>query len=160
MTAELVAFRKPAQGGDAEALLAAAVELHALVAIDPTLGASPVRVCFVFNPEAKARITACLDPADPGRARPAPAYALVAYDFPFALRLVEIAGRRIPRERVKAIVASSAGLQGDALRAAADALGVRARSAPAFDAGELKAAFFPDTQETVTHVFRLELQEP
>jgi hypothetical protein len=137
-------------------LLDAVVELHALISIDPVMGASPVRVYFVFNPAAKARISAAIDAAD---AAPAPtAYAVVAYDFAFALHLIGIAGRPIDRERAKAIASASAGLQRAAFEAAAAALDVEARPVAAFDAGALKAAFFPSTQETVTQLFRLELR--
>ena len=155
MTAQLLAFRKPPPA-DAQGLLDAAVELHALISIDPVMGASPVRAYFVFNPAAKARITDAIDAAD--LAREPTAYAVMAYDFAFALHLIEIAGRPSGRERAKAIASASAGLQGAAFEAAADALGIAARRVAGFDAGALKAAFFPSTEETVTHLFRLEIR--
>ena len=155
MTAQLLAFRKPPPA-DAQALLDAVVELHALISIDPVMGASPVRAYFVFNPAAKTRITDAIDAAD--AAREPTAYAVVAYDFAFALHLIEIAGRPFDRQRAKAIASASAGLQRAAFEAAADALGIEARPVAGFDAGALKAVFFPSTQETVTHVFRLELR--
>jgi hypothetical protein len=155
MTATLLAFPKAPPADDAKPLLEAAVELHALISIDPVMGASPSRVYFVFNPEAKARIAAAIAGGD---ARPPTAYAVTAYDFAFALHLIEIAGRPAGPERARAIATLSAGLQGEALRSAAEALGVEATPVPAFDAGALKSAFFPQTQETVTHLFRLELQ--
>jgi hypothetical protein len=155
MSAQLLAFRKPPPA-DAQALLDAIVELHALISIDPVMGASPVRAYFVFNPAAKARITDAIYAAD--LTREPTAFAVMAYDFAFALHLIEIAGRPIDRERAKAIASASAGLQCAAFEAAAEALGVDARAVAAFDAGALKTAFFPSTQETVTHVFRLELR--
>jgi 3-hydroxypropanoate dehydrogenase len=155
MTAELLAFRKPPRTDDAQALLEAAVELHALISIDPVMGASPARVYFVFNREAKRRISLAIDG---GRAQPPTAYALMAYDFPFALHLIEIAGRPANERRAKTIASLSAGLQGEALRAAADALGVEALPAPGFDAAALKRDFFANTQETVICLFRLELR--
>jgi hypothetical protein len=153
MTAQLLAFRKPPPAG---ALLDAVVELHALISIDPVMGASPVRAYFVFNSAAKARITAAIDAADV--AREPTAYAVVAYDFAFALHLIEIAGRPIDRERAKAVASASAALQGAAFEAAAAALDIEAGPVAAFDAGALKAVFFPSTQETVIHLSRLELQ--
>ena len=71
MTAQLLDFRPSAPPQEAAAaLLAAVVELHALIAIDPVMGASPARAYFVFNPAAKARIEAAIDAADAARARP------------------------------------------------------------------------------------------
>jgi nitroreductase len=155
MTGQVVAFRSAAAGDERDALIAAIGPLHTLITLDPILGATPVRVYFVLNPQARARIAECLDPNDRSQARFATAFALVAYDFPFALQLVEGSAPQLGRERAKQIVTCSAGLQGDALQAAAAAFGVDARPIPAFDAGALKAALFPSTQETVTHLFRL-----
>jgi hypothetical protein len=155
MSGQVVAFRDPKAPDERDALIAAIGPLHALITLDPILGASPVRIYFVLNPQARTRIAECLDPSDRSQARFASAFALVAYDFPFALHLVEGTAPQIPRERATEIVTCSAGLQGDALQAAAAAFGVDARPIPAFDAGALKASFFPNTQETVTHLFRL-----
>jgi hypothetical protein len=155
MTAQLLAFPAPPPQ-DADALLEAVVELHALISIDPIMGASPARVYFVINPVAQARILASIDAAD--AARTPPAYAVMAYDFPFALHLIEIAGRPISSERARTIATSSANLQGAAFRASAHIVGVEAQTVAAFDAEALKATFFPQTQETVIHLFRLELQ--
>jgi len=155
MTAQLLAFRKPPPAG-ARALLEAVVELHALISIDPVMGASPVRAYFVFNPAAKAQIAAAVDAAD--TTREPTAYAVVAYDFAFALHLIGIAGRPVDRARAEAIASASAELQRAAFEAAAHALGIEAQAVAAFDADALKAVFFPSTQETVTHLFRLELQ--
>jgi hypothetical protein len=160
MTGEVLAFRNPATPDVRDALLTTVVELHALISIDPVLGASPVRVYFVFNPQAKARIEACVDRSRPNGARAPTAYALVAYDFPFALHLFEMAGSPIPSERAKQIITCSAELQKDVLERAADTLGIDAVSITAFDADALKASFFPNTQESVTHVFRLDIQRP
>jgi hypothetical protein len=155
MTGQVVAFRDPKSPDEREALIAAIGPLHAVITLDPILGASPVRIYFVLNQQARIRIAECLDPSDRSMARFASAFALVAYDFPFALHLIEGTAPQLPRERAQAIVTGSAGLQGDALRAAAAAFGIDARPIPAFDAGALKASFFPSTQETVTHLFRL-----
>jgi len=157
MTAQIVALRDR-QLANTEDLLAAVVELHALVSIDPVMGASPVRIYFVFNPVAKQRIAACHD-LEGGRRAPLPAaYALVAYDLPFALHLVETSARQIGTERAKAIVTASAELQGDMLRQAASALGIEADPVADFDADELKTVFFPSTQESVTQVLMLALR--
>jgi hypothetical protein len=155
MTGQILAFRDPKSPDERDTLLEAIGPLHTLITIDPILGASPVRVYFVLNPQARTRIAECLDPSDRSQARFAAAFALVAYDFPFALHLVESAAPQLAGDPAKSVVTCSAGLQGDALRAAAGALGVDARPIPAFDAGALKASFFPSTQETVTHLFRL-----
>jgi nitroreductase len=155
MTGQVVAFRNPSAAEAREALIAAVVPLHTLITLDPILGASPVRIYFVLNPQARRRIAECVDPGDGAQARSAPAFALVAYDFPFALQLIEGTAPQVARERAKQIVTRSAALQGEALRAAASAFGLDARPMPAFDAGALKTAFFPSTQETVTHLFRL-----
>ena len=161
MTAELLAFPKaflkPPPAEDAKPLLAAVVELHALLSIDPIMGASPTRVYFVFNPEAKRRIAASIVGETPNAPT---AYALVAYDFAFALHLIEIAGRTANRERAKTIAELSAGLQAEAVAAAATALGVQASPVGDFDAEALKSTFFPGTQEVVVAVFGLELPPP
>ena len=153
--AELLAFRTPPPADDAKRLLEAAVELHALISIDPVMGATPSRVYFVFNPEAKRKIAAAIDG---GAARQPTAYALVAYDFAFALHLIEIAGRPANRERAKTIAMVGASLQGETLQAAANAVGVEALPLAGFDAEALKSAFFADTGERVIHLFGLELQ--
>ena len=150
----------PVQAEDQDAMLEAVVELHALITLDPILGAQAVRVYFVFNPRAKARIAASIDPGDPGRRRPASAYAVVAYDFPFALHQLQATASQLSLERAKEVVCRSAGLQGKALQAAAAASSLLALPVPAFDAGALKAAFFPSTQETVIQLFRLGLGRP
>jgi hypothetical protein len=160
MSGEVLAFRSRTAAEVRDALLAAVIELHALISIDPVLGASPVRVYFVFNPEAKARIEACVDRSRRNGPRGATAYALVAYDFPFASHLFEMAGSRFPTERTRQIIAASAELQKGALERAAKALGMDAVSVAAFDADALKAVFFPNTQESVVHVFQLDLQRP
>jgi hypothetical protein len=158
MTSQIVALRGPPTAEAREAWLAALTDLHTLITLDPALGASPVRVYFVLNPQAVSRILTCIDAGDRPQARFATAFALVAYDFPFALHIVQSSAPRISPERGKAIVMRGADLQGDALRAAADAMGIDARPLPAFDQEGLKAAFFPNTQETVTHLFALALR--
>ena len=155
MTGHVIAFLDSRTTDGREALTAALVSLHTLITLDPILGASPVRVYFVLNPQARSRIAECVDPDHHIQARFAPAFALVAYDFPYALHIVEGNTPQISRERAKEIATRSAGLQGDSLRAAAKAFGIEAQPIPAFDAEALKATFFPSTQETVTHLFRL-----
>jgi hypothetical protein len=153
--ARVVDFPTQASTDARDALYAAAAELQALISIDPVLGASPVRVCFAFSPHTKAQIAACVATLD----GVAPiAYAVVAYDFSFALHLFAMAGSRIPVERAKEIICRSAELQGGLLIRAAQAVGIAAGPVPAFDAEALKAGFFPDTQESATHLFRLRLQ--
>jgi 3-hydroxypropanoate dehydrogenase len=155
MSAQVIQLRDADPAEDGAALLAAVSELHALITLDPVLGASPVRVCFVFNPEARQRIAASLDPTDGAGRRGAPTYALVCYDFPFALQLLRASASRLAEARAKEIVVCSAGLQAEALRVAAATLGIDARPVPAFDAGGLKATFLPNTQETVIQLFAL-----
>jgi hypothetical protein len=158
MTADVITFLDAQAESGREAMLSALAELHSLITIDPVMGASPVRIYFVLNPAVKVRIAAFIDADDRAYARPPGAYALISYDFPFGLHLVESSARRMAPESAKAVVACSADLQGELLRAAACALGIDAQSAPDFDADALKAVFFPNTEETVTHVFRLELR--
>jgi len=155
MTGEVVAFPDQRTSNERETLVAALVPLHTLITLDPILGASPVRIYFVLNPQARSRIAECVDPYDRPRARLAPAFALVAYDFPYALHVIEGTAPQISRDGAKEIAMRSAGLQGDALQSAADAFSIDAQPIAAFDADGLKTTFFPDTQETVTHLFRL-----
>jgi 3-hydroxypropanoate dehydrogenase len=154
MTAQVISLREPARPDDRETLLEAVAELHALVTLDPVLGASPVRVYFVFNPDAQQRIAASL-----GRAirRPAVAYGLIAYDFPFALHLLQATASRLTRERAMEIASCSAGLQAECLRVAAATLGIDASPVPGFDAAALKSLFFASTQETVIQLLALDL---
>ncbi len=159
MTGQVVAFRDPRTADSREALIAAIVPLHTLITLDPFLGASPVRVYFVLNPQAIGRIVTCLGPEERAQARFASAFALVAYDFPFAVHLIASTAPTIARERGKEIATCSADLLGDALQAAASAFDIDAQPAFAFDATELKSTFFPSTQESVTHVFRLTLRK-
>ena len=158
MTGQIVAFRTPPTADERDELLAAIVDLHALITLHPVLGVSPVRIYFVLNPQAVDRVAAFIDSSDRSRARLPVAFALVAYDFPFALYLVESSAPTLLQQRVQEIVSRSAGLQGDALRVAASASGIEAFPSPSFNESGLKAAFFPDTQETVTHLFRLALR--
>jgi hypothetical protein len=155
MTGQVLAFRDPETRDGRETLLDDLVDLHTLITLDPLLGASPVRIYFVVNPHARQRIAECHDARDRSKAGLPPAYALVAYDFPFALHIAQTNAPRISRERATEIVTRSAGLQGDALQAAAGAFDLEAQPVAAFDAGALKTTFFPDTQETVTHLFRI-----
>jgi len=161
MTAQVIPLADPPPSAeDREALLGAIAELHALITLDPILGASAVRAYFVVNPDAKARIAASIDPADHSRRRAPPAFVLVAYDFPFALHQLAATSSALSTERAKEVVCRSAGLQGQALQAAAEVSGLSMRAVSAFDVGALKTVFFPSTQETVIQLFRLELGRP
>jgi hypothetical protein len=151
----VVAFRAAAMARDRDALIDAIVDLHAMITLDPILGASPVRIFFVVNPAAKAKVRTCAGLAD-GDADSA--YGLVTYDFPFAVQLLAATAPELVEERTRAVITRSARLQAGLLRDAADAVGIDARPAPRFDAPALKAAFFPDTQETVEHLFELRLR--
>jgi 3-hydroxypropanoate dehydrogenase len=155
VTGRVIAFPEPATATARQNLLWAVMELHALITLDPILGVSPARTYFVLNPHAKARIVAALPPAD--RRAAAGAYALLAYDFPFALCQLKATTIHLPGERARAIVTKSADLQAESFGRAAAALDMDARRIAHFDAAALKASFFPSTQETVTQVFRLSL---
>jgi hypothetical protein len=156
-TAQVIQLRPSAPRTDYAALMTAIGELHGLISLDPVMGATPLRIYFVFNPAAKARIAQHLDPADRAVRRQPAAYALVAYDFPFALQMFEMAARPFSPERAKEIISLNAALQGDMLQAAAGVLAIDVRPVLAFDAGALKQVFFPGTQETLTHLFQLDL---
>ena len=158
MTGQIVAFRTPPTADEREASLGAVVELHTLITLDPILGVSPVRIYFLLNPKAVAKVAACLDTSDRSKARPPIAFALVAYDFPFALYLIESSAPSLRPGRAQEIASRSAGLLGDAFRASATASGIEAYPTPSFNESGLKVAFFPDTQETVTHLFQLGLR--
>jgi len=161
MSAQVIPLRHAAPPEDIRPLMAAVVELHALISLDPTMGGTAARILFAFNPAAKGRISACLASLDPVGHGPSPAaFALVAYDFPFAIHLLEMAGRRFPKPRAQEIVSLSAALLGDTLQAAARSLRIDARPVLAFDAGTLKQHFFPNTQESLTHLFSLQLGAP
>ena len=129
MSAEVITFRDAQAESGREAMLSALAELHSLITIDPVMGASPVRIYFVLNPAVKGRIAAFIDAEDRTYVRPPAAYALISYDFPFGLHLVETSARQMASERAKAVVTSSAALQGGLLHAAACTLGIDARSA-------------------------------
>ncbi|MBV9508975.1 MAG: hypothetical protein JO303_01680 [Caulobacteraceae bacterium] len=157
MSAEIVAFRRPSRTAVPDALVLAIAELRALIALDSVMGASPVRPYFVLNPAACAMVGACVTRPSGGPGA-ADAYALVAYDFPFALHSLDsMMERGIPPERAREIVLLSAELQQETLRRAASALGIAAQAVEVVDARALKLTFFPKTQETVVHVFRLSL---
>ncbi|HWD67478.1 MAG TPA: hypothetical protein VG227_05900 [Caulobacteraceae bacterium] len=153
MSAAVLSFPPPVETDDREALIAIVTELHALITLDRAEGSSPTRIYFVIRPQGKREVAARLKPAD---AHPTPEmYALIAYDFPFALFQFEMAGAQISRERAKEIIAANAELQEDVLAHAAAVVGLGATPVQAFDAEGLKAAFFPSTQESVVHVLRL-----
>jgi hypothetical protein len=152
MTAELVAFPGRADE-DREALVAALLELHALLRLDHPSGATPTRAYLVANPQAMARIAAAL-PANERR-RPRAAYALIAYDFPFAFFQFGQTTAQTPPERIKALITGSAGSQDEQVERAARAVGFRAQIIDSFDAPALKQTFFPQTQESVVAVLAL-----
>ena len=157
MTAAVLSFPPPstlkAETDDWAALLAIVTELHALITLDRAEGSSPTRIYFVIRPQGKREVAARLKPVE---AHPMPEmYALVAYDFPFALFQFEMAAAQISRDRAKAIIAANAELQEVVLARAAAVVGLRATPVQAFDAEGLKAVFFPSTQETVVHLLRL-----
>jgi hypothetical protein len=152
MTAAIVAL--PEMTDSREALLPVLGELHALITIDPMMGVTPVRVLFVLKPDARAQVAASIDPVDV-HGRRGLAYALVAYDFPFALHQFTTSRNHIADDRAKAIITASAASQAGCFCRAAERLALEVRPVPSFDAAALKAVFFPSTQETVTHLFRL-----
>jgi hypothetical protein len=153
VSAAVLSFPPAVETDDRAALLALVAELHALITLDRAEGASPTRIYFVIRPQGKREVAARLKTPD---ALPLPEmYALIAYDFPFALFQFEMAGTQITRPRAQEIIIAGAELQADALVRAAAVVGLRAAPAQAFDAEGLKAAFFPNTQETVVHVLRL-----
>jgi hypothetical protein len=153
MIAAVLSFPSAVNNDGREALMAVAAELHALITLDRVEGTSPVRIYFVMSPRGKREVSARLGPAD--AAHTPEMYALVAYDFPFALFQFEMRGAQMRRERAKEIISCSAELQEDSLVRAATAMGLYAAPVPTFDADGLKAVFFPNTQETVIHVLRL-----
>jgi hypothetical protein len=157
MTAEVLAFESAGRPRERQALMAAIVELHALVALDPVLGAAPVRVYFVVNPHARQRIESCF--SGPDRRRPDGAYAMVAYDFPFALELLKSIAPSVDEDRAKTLIETSAEMQEATLVRAAAAIGVHIHPLPKVDTEPLKAAFFPNTQEEVTRVFWFDLAD-
>lgn len=153
MSAQVIPLAAPTPSGADWESLVAVTELHALICIDRVEGSSPVRVYFVMNPRGKREVAARLGRAEVARAPDA--YALVAYDFPFALLQLKMAECRMAEARAREIVAYSASLQQDSLVRAALAMGFRAAPAVAFDAEGLKAVFFPHTQESIIGVVRL-----
>jgi hypothetical protein len=157
MTADVIPLHPAARPDDRAALIAALPELHALITLDPLLGATPVRVYFVLNPAAQAEIVEAIGPLDRRAAAGTHAYALVAYDFPLALFQLKGETPSIPDERAKAIIRSSSALQGEGLVRAADALGLDATRIATFDAGALKRVFFPSTQEEVVDLLRIRI---
>ncbi len=157
MTADVIPLHHETRADDRAALIAAIPELHALIALDPLLGASPVRVYFVLNPAAQSEIAKTLGPSDRRAGVGAYAFALVAYDFPLALFQLKGETPSIPDERAKAIIRASAALQGEGLVRAADVLGLDARRIAPFDADALKRVFFPNTQEEVVDLLRVRI---
>lgn len=157
MAAEVIPLRRDTSRDDRAALLAAIPELHALISLDPLLGASPVRVYFVLNPAAQAEIAQTIGLSERRAGQGAYAYALVAYDFPLAQFQLGGETPSIPQERANVILRCSANLQGEGLIRAAGALGLEATSIGAVDAGALKRIFFPNTQEEVVALLRLQL---
>jgi hypothetical protein len=156
MTAQVVAFPRAADEQSRKILRDALVELHALVSIDPVLGASPTRVYFVNTPRAEQLVAAVVGADDRIGDREVAVYALISYDFPYALFLLKGAGQ-LTEDRAKGVITRSSDLQKTLLRHAANTIGLTAQAIESADTGALKSAFFPNTQETVTHVFRLGL---
>lgn len=156
MTADVIPLQREVRRDGRAALVAAIPELHALITLDPLLGASPVRVYFVLNPAAQAEIAKTLGPGGRRPVAGAFVFALVAYDFPLALFQLKGETPSIPDERAEVILRTSAALQGEGLIRAAGALGLEAKRLAPFDAAALKQVFFPNTQEEVVELLRVE----
>src|SRR5580658_2374180 len=132
-------------------------ELHALLHLGPVADAEPARTLFVASDAGKARLARHLCPTLRDEMMAAPACAIVAFDFPFALNVLasaEPAACADPSLAIR-IAARSAALQGEVLMLAARSLGLEAAPIARFDAGGLRAEFFAGTEATVVFLCRL-----
>jgi 3-hydroxypropanoate dehydrogenase len=132
-------------------------QLHDLLQLDPIAGASAVRTLFVASEAGKARLASHLSPADTTLALSAPAVAVIGFDFLFAVSLILSRSSIADPDCARAVRTAqrSAALQGDTLRLAAAAVGLRATPIANFDAAGLRAEFFAGTEATVVSLSRL-----
>jgi len=132
-------------------------QLHDLLQLDPIAGASAVRTLFVASDAGKARLARHLAPGERDLAPGAPAFAIVGFDFLFAVSLILSASPMANPDCALAVRTAqrSAALQGDTLRLAAAAVGLRAATIANFDAAGLRSEFFAGTEVTVVSLCRL-----
>jgi 3-hydroxypropanoate dehydrogenase len=163
MSAQVVRLRQGAWSGAAAPVPRALLDqLHDLLQLDPIAGASAVRTLFVASEAGKARLARHLAPGEQDQAPAAPAFAIIGFDFQFAVSLILSASASANPDRGAAVRTAqrSAALQGDTLRLAAAAVGLRASAIANFDATGLRSEFFAATQATVVCLCRLAPEAP
>jgi 3-hydroxypropanoate dehydrogenase len=158
MSAQVVRLRRDVWSGAAAPVPRALLDqLHDLLQLDPIAGASAVRTLFVASEAGKARLARHLAPSEREEAKAVPAFAIIGFDFLFAVSLI-LSVSPIANPDCGAAVRTaqrSAALQGDTLRLAAAAVGLRASVIANFDAAGLRSEFFAGTQATVVSLCRL-----
>lgn len=124
-----------------------------LAKMGPTsANASPARIFFVISPEAKARLTPCLNAGNVEKTMAAPATAIIGHDLRFHDRLPELFPDADARswfagkdDLIAATAFRNGSLQGAYLMLAARALGLDCGPMSGFDAAAVDREFFAET---------------
>ena len=128
-------------------------DLYELLKWGPTsANCSPARLAFVRSAAAKARLVACMAPANAPKVANAPVTVVVGMDMAFFERLPQLFPHTDARawfvgqpELIEATAFRNSSLQGAYLMLAARALGLGCGPMSGFDAAKLDAEFWPDS---------------
>ena len=143
-------------------------QLYDLVKWGPTsANCEPARFVFVTGADAKAKLVACMSPGNADKVRAAPVTVIVGMDMAFYDKLPQLFPHADARSwfagnqaMVDATAFRNSSLQGAYLILAARALGLDCGPMSGFDADQLNAAFFADTEVKVNFVCSLGHGDP
>ncbi len=143
-------------------------QLYELLKWGPTsANASPARFVFVRTPEAKAKLAACVSPANQPKVMSAPVTAIIGMDMAFYEQLPTLFPHTDARAWFlgnDALIASTAmrnsSLQGGYLIMAARALGLGCGPMSGMDTAKVDAAFFAGTTVKTNFVCTLGHGDP
>lgn len=127
-------------------------EIWDLAKMGPTsANCMPARIIFVASDAARERLKPCLDAGNVKQTMAAAVTALICMDLEFFEEMPKLYPHADARswfvdapEKARATAFRNSSLQGAYFMLAARALGVDCGPMSGFDAGKLKAAFFPD----------------
>jgi 3-hydroxypropanoate dehydrogenase len=129
-------------------------ELYGLAKFPPTsANTQPMRIVFVTNPDAKARLRGALAPANVDKVMTAPVTAIVAHDLEFHEKLPVLMPHadfrshfaNLAPEARERVAAQGSAMQGAYLILAARALGLDAGPIGGFDRQKVDAEFFANS---------------
>jgi 3-hydroxypropanoate dehydrogenase len=129
-------------------------EIYELMKWAPTsANCSPARIAFVKSPEAKARLSACMDKGNADKVKAAPVTAIIGMDMAFPRKLPQLFPHANAQawfsgndKKIEETAFRNSSLQGAYFILAARAIGLDCGPMSGFDAEKVNAAFFVGTQ--------------